>query len=77
MKHYLRHLNKLRWLTLASVFFILVLLPCISVYQAYVAAHAYDLLTPSERNFYDVMEVITSPFVSDPEHDLDAVKGTT
>ena len=77
MKHYLRHLNKLRWLTLTGVFLVLILLPCISVYQAYVAAHAYDLLTPSERNFYDVMELITSPFVDDPEHDLDAVKGTT
>ena len=77
MKHYLRHLNKLRWLTLTGVFIVLILLPCISVYQAYVAAHAYDLLTPSERNFYDVMELITSPFVDDPEHDLDAVKGTT
>ena len=77
MKHYLRHLNKLRWLTLTGVFIVLILLPCISVYQAYVAAHAYDLLTPSERNFYDVMELITSPFVEDPEHDLDAVKGTT
>ena len=77
MKHYLRHLNKLRWLTLTGVFLVLILLPCISVYQAYIAAHAYDLLTPSERNFYDVMELITSPFVDDPEHDLDAVKGTT
>ena len=77
MKHYIRHLNKLRWVSLISVFLILVLLPYISVYQSYVAAHAYDLLTPSERNLYDVMEMLTTPFVDDPEHDLDAIKGTT
>ncbi len=77
MKHYIRHLNKLRWVSLISVFLILILLPYISVYQSYVAAHAYDLLTPSERNLYDVMEMLTTPFVDDPEHDLDAIKGTT
>ena len=77
MKPHIRHLNKLRWISLTSVFVVLILLPCISVYQAYVAAHAYDLLAPSERAFYDVMETLTAPFVSDPEHDLDAVKGTT
>ena len=77
MKPHIRHLNKLRWVSLTGVFLVLVLLPCISVYQAYVAAHAYDLLTPSEQAFYDVMETLTDPFVSDPEHDLDAVKGTT
>ena len=75
--YYLRHLNKLRWFSLSAVFLLLILLPCISVYQSYVAAHAYDLLTPSERNFYDVMELLTNPFVNDPEHDLDAIKGTT
>ena len=77
MKHYIRHLNKLRWVSLISVFLILVLLPYISVYQSYVAAHAYDLLTPPERNLYDAMEMLTTPFVDDPEHDLDAIKGTT
>ena len=77
MKQYVRHLNKLRWLSLGSVFLILILLPYISVYQTYVAAHAYDLLTPPERNLYDAMETLTNPFVSDPEHDLDAIKGTT
>ena len=77
MKHYIRHLNKLRWVSLISVFLILILLPYISVYQTYVAAHAYDLLTAPERNLYDVMEMLTTPFVDDPEHDLDAIKGTT
>ena len=77
MKHYIRHLNKLRWVSLVSVFLILILLPYISVYQSYVAAHAYDLLTPPERNLYDAMEMLTTPFVDDPEHDLDAIKGTT
>lgn len=73
----LRHLNKLRWLVLTTVFAMLVLLPFIHLYQTYVAAHAYDLLLPNEKTIYDAMEWLTAPFVSDPEHDLDAVKGTT
>jgi len=72
-----RHLNKVRWLTLTVVFAMLVLLPMISVYQTYVAAHGYDLLSPSQKVFYDVMEAVTSFFTDDPANDLDAVKGTT
>jgi ferredoxin-type protein NapH len=72
-----RHLNKLRWLSLAVVFFILILLPLLSVYQNFLAAHAYDLLSPSEKSLYDAMEWLTAPFVNDPELDLDAIKGTT
>jgi ferredoxin-type protein NapH len=72
-----RQLNKLRWLCLGTVFLTLVLLPFISVYQTYVAAHAYDLIAPSEKRLYDVMEWLTAPFTDDPAEDLDAVKGTT
>ncbi len=72
-----RHLNKLRWVVLSLVFSMLVLLPMLHLYQTYVAAHAYDLLAPSEKRLYDAMELLTSPFVSDPEKQLDAVKGTT
>lgn len=72
-----RHLNKLRWLTLTIVFLMLVLLPFIHVYQTYVAAHAYDLLSPSEKQLYDVMETLTAPFTNDPAEELDAIKGTT
>ncbi|RTZ58864.1 MAG: (4Fe-4S)-binding protein [Gammaproteobacteria bacterium] len=72
-----RHLNKLRWLTLILVFGMLVLLPFLHVYQTYIAAHAYDLLTPDEKALYDTMEHLTAPFVSDPETQLDAIKGTT
>lgn len=72
-----KHLNKLRWLTLATVFSMLILLPFLHVYQTFVAAHAYDLLAPSEKQLYDVMETLTAPFVSDPARELDAVKGTT
>ncbi len=72
-----RHLNKLRWLTLATVFSMLVLLPFLHVYQTYVAAHAYDLLAPQEQELYDTMEALTAPFVTDPAEDLDAVKGNT
>ncbi len=72
-----RHLNKLRWLSLSLVFAMLVLLPCLHIYQTYTAAHAYDLLAPSEQRFYDVMEALTAPFTDDPAEDLDAVKGST
>lgn len=71
-----RHLNKLRWVSLSAVFAMLILLPLLHVYQTYVAAHAYDLLAPSEQRFYDVMETITEPFVADPQKQLDQVKGT-
>ncbi len=72
-----KHLNKLRWISLFTVFGMLVLLPFLHVYQTFVAAHAYDLLAPSEQQLYDLMETVTSPFVSDPEVQLDAVKGNT
>ncbi len=72
-----RHLNKLRWVTLSLVFAMLIILPLLSVYQNYVAAYAYDLLSPSERALYDTAEWFTSPFTEDPVNDLDLVKGTT
>lgn len=75
--HWTRHLNKLRWLSLSIVFSMLILIPCAAVYQTYVAAHAYDLLSPGEKQFYDVMEMLTTPFTKDPENGLDAIKGTT
>ena len=71
------HLNKLRWGVLSIVFAMLVLLPFLHVYQTYTAAHAYDLLAPSEQRLYDVMETLTLPFVDDPAEDLDAIKGNT
>ncbi len=72
-----RHLNKLRWISLCVVFAMLILLPFVSVYQTYVASHAYDLLSPSEKRLYDVMEALTSPLTDDPAEALDAIKGTT
>ena len=72
-----RHLNKLRWVSLSLVFAMLVALPFVHVYQTFVAAHAYDLLSPNEVLLYDVMEALTEPFTDDPARDLDAVKGNT
>lgn len=72
-----KHLNKLRWLTLSVVFLMLILIPLLSIYQHYVAAHGYNHLSPSETLLYDSMEFISAPFVSDAEHDLDVIKGTT
>ena len=72
-----RQLNKLRWVTLTAVFALLVLLPFLHLYQTYVAAHAYDLLSGPEQRLYDVMETLTEPFTDDPADDLDAIKGNT
>ena len=72
----LRHLNKIRWFTLSTVFLMLILLPFIHLYQTYEAAHAYDLLTPSEKFISDTIESLTSPFVKEPE-ELSAIKGNT
>ena len=72
-----RHLNKLRWLSLSIVFVMLILIPLFSIYQTYIAAHAYDLLFPNEKMLYDTVEMITEPFISDPETQLDLVKGNT
>ncbi len=72
-----RHLNKLRWASLWTIFTMLIILPLVSVYQTYVAAHGYRLLSPSGKRFYDVMYFLTSPFTNDPANSLDAIKGTT
>ena len=72
-----RHLNKLRWGVLSLVFSMLILLPFLHLYQTYEAAHAYDLLSPSEKSISDTMEWLSKPFVKDPEVDLNNLKGTT
>ena len=77
MKAILRHLNKLRWVVLSTVFGMLVLLPFLHLYQTYEAAHAYDLLTPGQKTIYNSMETISAPFVNDPVKDLNNLKGTT
>lgn len=77
MRTWQRHLNKFRWLSLCLVFCMLILLPFLHLYQTYIAAHAYDLLPIKEKQIYDSMEKLTSPFLSDPEKQLDAIKGTT
>ncbi len=77
-KHGWRHLNKVRWLVLSLVFALLILLPYISLYQNFIAGHAYDLLTPHERHIYDVVEWITAPIgQSDPANNLNIIKGNT
>lgn len=72
-----RHLNKLRWMVLTLVFLMLVFLPFVHVYQTYVASFSYDLLSQDEKQLYDIMETLTSPFVTNPAEDLDAIKGNT
>jgi len=70
------HLNKLRWVCLASIFVTLMFIPLAAIYQNYRAAHAYDLLNSSEKLLYDFMQSVTEPFISDPAK-LDGLKGTT
>ncbi len=72
-----KHLNKLRWVILSIVFLMLIYLPFAHVYQTFVASFSYDLLDPSEKELFDFMEAITSPFINDPATDLDAIKGNT
>jgi len=72
-----RHLNKLRWLALGVVFAMVVLIPLLHVYQAQVIARDYDLLAASQRQFFDIMEALTAPFIARPETALDAIKGST
>jgi ferredoxin-type protein NapH len=73
-----RHLNKLRWVCLFTVFSLLIYLPYVHVYQTFLSAHAYDLLADSEKQVYDVMEVLTEPFVGPlPVESLSKIKGTT
>ncbi len=72
-----QYLNKLRWVSLWTVFAMLIILPLVSVYQVYVATHGYRLLPLSSKRFYDVMQFFTSPFTNDPANSLDAIKGTT
>lgn len=72
-----RHLNKVRWLSLALVFSMTAILPILAVYQTLVSAHAYDLLAPDQVLIYDTVERATRSFAPDPETDLDVIKGTT
>ncbi len=72
-----RHLNQLRWLSLITVWVLLILIPAISLYQTYLAAHAYDLLNTSQQLLYDSMEWLTAPFTDHPAQDLDIIKGNT
>jgi len=72
-----RHLNKLRWFILSVIFGMLILIPFLHLYQTYEAAHAYDLLSPMEKTISDSMEWLTSPFIKDPETELNQLKGTT
>lgn len=71
-----KNLNKLRYLSLSLVFFLLILLPCISLYQNFALAHAYDLLDKDQKFFYDIMFSLTSPFTNEPSEAL-KVSGTT
>lgn len=72
-----RHLNKIRWVVLLIVFLMLIMLPFIHVYQTFVASFSYDLLAPTEKTLYDIMEALTAPFTNDPANGLDGIKGTT
>ncbi len=72
-----KKLNYLRWVSLSTVFTLLLLIPFLYLYQTYVAANQYDNLLAYEKVIYRVAEFISSPFIKDPVNDLDGLKGTT
>lgn len=72
-----RHMNKLRWVVLLTVFLMLIMLPFIHLYQTFVASFSYDLLAADEKSLYDIMEMLTASFTNDPANGLDSIKGTT
>lgn len=71
-----KHVNAVRLVVLTLAFLPLVLLPFATLYQHYLTAHAYDMLSPGERRIYDVMDWLTGWFITDPRQ-FDLVKGTT
>ncbi len=77
MKHWQRHLNKLRWISLSTVFAMLILIPYLHLYQTYEASHSYDRLTAGEKIIFDSMAVLTKSFTNDPVNDLNKFKGNT
>jgi len=59
------------------VFVLLIVIPVLHVYQSYVAAHAYDFLSPSEKRIYDIVESLVSPFAGNSKYDLNVFRGNT
>ena len=72
-----RHLNVLRWISLTMVFSMIIVIPLLSIYQSLDARHAYDLMQDDEKKLYDFVDAMVAPVLSDPENDLDLIKGTT
>ena len=71
-----KHINALRWFIMVLAFTPLIFLPYATVYQHFLAAHAYDLLSTADQRIYDAMYWLTGSFITDAKQ-LDIVKGTT
>ncbi len=71
-----KKLNTLRWISLSTVFLLLLIIPFLYLYQTYVAANAYDHLFTHEKTIYNAVKTITKPVISDVS-DLDLLKGNT
>jgi ferredoxin-type protein NapH len=71
-----KHVNKLRWVIMVLAFSPLIFLPYSTVYQHFLAAHAYDWLSPGDQRLYDIMYWLTGSFISDAKQ-FDVIKGTT
>lgn len=71
-----KHVNLMRRVILTLAFTPLLLLPTATIYQHFLAAHAYDMLPAGDRRLYDVMFRLTDWFITDPDQ-FDLVKGTT
>ncbi|MEE8555853.1 MAG: 4Fe-4S binding protein [bacterium] len=72
----LRHINRLRHGVLVLVVLFVAVVPILSLYQSYVAAHAIEWMDGAERVFFDTVGGLVAPFVDDPAEDLDVVKGS-
>lgn len=77
IRHWHKYLNAVRWLSLSIVFFSLILIPFLYLYQTYEARHAYDQLTTYEKSVHTAMQSLSAPFVNDPVKDLNLIKGST
>ncbi len=71
-----KYVNALRLVVLTLAFVPLVFLPYSTIYQHFLAAHAYDMLNASDQRLYDVMNFLTGNFITDAKQ-FDVVKGTT
>jgi len=71
-----KKLNTARWISLSTVFLLLLIIPFFYLYQTYVASNVYDHLSLHEQAIFVTIKTITSPFIANSDS-LSALKGNT